>query len=220
MPIICLEGPSAAGKTTLAACLRDNYNAAVIPEVNLLFAREGNEHKFWYFERQIERWRMAVKNAENYKIVILDGDPFQPLWYNWSYGFDFGEPFEEIIDFYEKNLAASEIDFPDRYFILSVETGGLRKRKANDESRTRENFERHLRFIQPQRAYFRYMKSLDDNLVEFIENKETEESGRKITNSIAKNSISKKPSSLLLFSSIRNWLNNNRAEKFKSYLDI
>jgi hypothetical protein len=216
MPIICFEGASAVGKTTLSAFLRDNYNAYVIPEVNLLFERKNNEAKFWYFEKQIERWQLAVSAARNHEIIILDGDPFQPLWYNWSYDFDFGEPFEEIMDFYERNLATGRIDFPEKYFILNVRTDELRKRKADDVSRTRKNFERHLRFIQPQLAYFNFIKSIDNNLVKFIKNKEIESAGREIIDSIKENSSSNKPSSLLLFHSIKNWLENNTPEKFKS----
>jgi thymidylate kinase len=217
MPIICFEGASAVGKTTLSKYLRDNFRAYVISEVNLLFKRTENRPRFWYFERQVERWRMALEAANNHKIVILDGDPFQPLWYNWSYNFDFGEPFEEIMDFYHKALAAREIDFPDKYFILSVAETELKKRKINDDSRRRKNFERHLRFIEPQRHYFSFMKSVNNNLVEFVENKNVEETGEKVINSI--NAISLNAlSSLESFGAMKDWLGANRAAKFISSL--
>jgi thymidylate kinase len=217
MPIICFEGASAAGKTALSVFLRDDYSAAVIPEVNLLFERKDNESKFWYFEKQIERWQLAVSAAKNHKIVILDGDPFQPFWYNWSYNFDFGEPFKEIIEFYEKKLAASEIDFPDKYFILSVNPDELRKRKANDAARTRKNFERHLRFIEPQFAYFNFIKSLDSRLVEFIENEEIDSSSQAVMDSIKNHFIYRTPrASLMLFLEIKNWLQINNPENFKA----
>ncbi len=217
MPIICFEGASAVGKTTLSKYLRDNYNACVIPEVNLLFERKPDEPKFWYFEKQVERWDLAVKASKNYEIVILDGDPFQPLWYNWSYNFDVLEPLESITNFYREKLAAGEIAFPDKYFILSVKTDELKKRKINDALRTRKNFDRHLRFIEPQIAYFNFVKSLDNDLVEFIENKEIEKTGEKIIRSI-RNSHSNKHLSLELFDSIKNWLNKTEAEKFTSWL--
>src|SRR5688572_18003142 len=114
MPIICFEGASSVGKTALSRYLRDNFNACVIPEVNLLFQRTPNEPPFWYFEKQLERWRMATDTSKDHEIIILDGDPFQPIWYNWSYDFDFGEPFEEIMNFYRKAIADGKIAFPDR----------------------------------------------------------------------------------------------------------
>ncbi len=219
MPIICFEGASAVGKTALSKYLRGNFNAYVIPEVNLLFQRTPDEPKFWYFERQVERRKMAADASKTYEIVILDGDPFQPLWYNWSYDFDFGEPLEEITAFYRRELAVGKIAFPDKYFILSVKSDELRKRKTNDASRTRKNFERHLRFIEPQRAYFNFIKSINSDLVKFIENEEIEKSAEKVVNSIGDNFARlKKPESLALFDAIKNWLSSNRAENFTSSL--
>jgi thymidylate kinase len=215
MSIICFEGASGVGKTALSKYLHDKLNAYVIPEVNLLFQRKPDEPKFWYFERQVERWKKAVRASKNYKTVILDGDAFQPLWYNWSYDFDVLETLKSLTDFYREKLTAGEIDFPDKYFILTVKTDELRKRKINDVSRTRKNFERHLRFIEPQTAYFNFVKSMNGDLVEFIENTDIEKTGEKIISSIGGNfSRSNKPSSLVLFDSIKNWLINNKAEKF------
>ncbi len=167
MPIICFEGASSVGKTTLSKYLRENHNACVIAEVNFLFTRKKNEEKFWYFERQVERWKMAVSAAKSYKTVILDGDAFQPLWYNWAYDFDVSESLESVADFYREKLAAGEINFPDKYFILTLNKDKLQKRKANDALRTRKNFERHLQFIEPQRVFFSFIKSINNDLVEF-----------------------------------------------------
>lgn len=219
MPIICFEGASAVGKTALSEYLRDNFDVCVIPEVNLLFQRTSEEPKFWYFERQAERWQLAASASKSYEIVILDGDPFQPVWYNWAYDFDFGNPFEEITDFYRKELAAGKIAFPDKYFILTVKLEELRKRKASDALRTRKNFDRHLRFIEPQTAYFNFIRSINKDLAEFIENKEIEKSAEKVINSIGDNFTRlNKPQFLALFDSIKNWLDNNKAESFISSL--
>lgn len=205
MQVICFEGASAVGKTTVSAYLRDNFNAYVIPEVNLMFQRKENEPKFWYFERQVERWQLAVKAQQNYQIVILDGDPFQPLWYNWAYNFDVLQSLKEVTGFYQKALATGQIAFPNKYFILTIKTDELRKRKAGDVSRTRKNFVRHLRFIEPQKAYFNFVKSINNNLVEFVENKEVEKTCEKIINSIG-NNYSNKLNSLELFEAIKIWL--------------
>lgn len=218
MLIICFEGASAVGKTALSEYLRANFDAYVVPEVNLLFERKESEPRFWYLKKQIERWKLASCAVANHKIVILDGDPFQPIWYNWAYDFDFGEPLETITDFYKKKLAAGEIRFPDKYFILSVKTAELQKRKALDDSRTRKNFDRHLRFIEPQRAFFNFIKSINNDLVDFIENREIEESGKIVIDLISNQNASPNAySSPALFDEVREWLKNNNAEKFKSY---
>ncbi|HEX3522603.1 MAG TPA: hypothetical protein VHT52_11020, partial [Stellaceae bacterium] len=84
--IICLEGASAAGKTTLSRAIAARMGAAVIAEVWALFERPSPEPPLWYLERQVERWRFAVESAGKHGLSILDGDPFQPLWYGWAYG--------------------------------------------------------------------------------------------------------------------------------------
>ena len=213
MPIICFEGASAVGKTSLSKYLSENFNAYVIPEVNLLFQRPTNESKFWYFEKQVERWELAVEASKNYQIVILDGDPFQPLWYNWAYNFDVLQPLETIADFYREKLADAKIAFPDKYFILTVNNDDLRKRKISDASRTRKNFERHLRFIKPQLAFFDFIKSINNDLVEFIENREIEITAAKVINSIPLQH-SNQDSSLALFDDAKIWLTETQAADF------
>ena len=85
MPIVCFEGPSAVGKTTMAQQLAHTLGAIVIPEVNMLFSRPADPPPTWYFERQVERWQQAMTAVRSTDLVILDGDPFQPFWYNWAY---------------------------------------------------------------------------------------------------------------------------------------
>lgn len=213
MPIICFEGASAVGKTSVSKYLSENFNAYVIPEVNLLFQRPTNESKFWYFEKQVERWELAVKASKNYQIVILDGDPFQPLWYNWAYNFDVLQPLETIADFYREKLADCKIAFPDKYFILTVNKDDLRKRKIKDASRTRKNFERHLQFIKPQLAFFSFIKSINNDLVEFIENREVEKTAAEVINSIPLEH-SNQDSPLVLFDAAKIWLTETQATDF------
>ncbi|HEX8454780.1 MAG TPA: AAA family ATPase [Longimicrobium sp.] len=122
MPIVCLEGPSAVGKTTAASALAA-AGACVVPEVNELFSRPAAEAPDWYLERQVERWTMAARAPG---LAILDGDPFQPLWYNWSYGFDGWQPLDELAAFHRPRILRGDINFPDQYVILGAPAGVLR----------------------------------------------------------------------------------------------
>lgn len=68
--------------------------------MNFLFERPKNEHRTWYFEKQVERWKIAVQKSEQYELVILDGDIYQPLSYNWCFHFDiFNQPLSLIENF-------------------------------------------------------------------------------------------------------------------------
>lgn len=48
MTIICIEGPSAVGKTTLARALAERIGAVAVPEVNQLFPRPPDEEPNWF----------------------------------------------------------------------------------------------------------------------------------------------------------------------------
>lgn len=66
MPVICVERPSAVGKSSIARWLVEHVE------------------RMWNYERQIER--VQIGRAQNPDwLVILDGDPFQPVWYNRLY---------------------------------------------------------------------------------------------------------------------------------------
>ena len=212
MAVICLEGPSGVGKSTVAALLAQRSGAAVVPEVNLLFERKADEAWNWYFDRQADRYSATNEISAKGKLAVLDGDPFQPLWYNWAYGYDFGEPPEAIHGYYARLLADGKLVFPDRYFILKASADKLRSRKEKDPSRTRKNFERHLRFIGPQRAYFEFLRSHDEARIRFIENETAESTALHIAE--ASKETSGRRDSIELFSMVVEWLSSHTAEEF------
>lgn len=162
--IICFEGPSAIGKTSLCQLFSEKYT--IVPEVNLLFQDETPNSKFWYYQKQVERYQICC--AAN-RASILDGDPFQPLWYNWVYGYPSNFPsFEETIDFYTKKIVSKKIRFPDLYIVFETSIENLYHRKTNDSTRKRRNFEKHLQLIEPQKRYFQYLKEATNIPVVFL----------------------------------------------------
>ncbi|MCC5626120.1 AAA family ATPase [Nostoc sp. CHAB 5715] len=168
MSIICFEGASAVGKTTTANCFKANYGAFVVPEVNQLFNRPEDAPAEWYFERQVERWSIAQEQSKFYHLVILDGDPFQTLWYCWAYDFAGWQSLNFMEQFYKPRIQNKTIGFPDLYFVFSINEVELRKRKASDMSRRRHGFETHLKMIEPQRRYFQAMQAFSPNRVLFL----------------------------------------------------
>jgi hypothetical protein len=180
MMILCFEGPSAVGKSSTASALAAE-GAYVVPEVNALFERPNNESTEWYFERQVDRWQLATKQAEHYQLVVLDGDPFQPLWYNWAYDFIAWQDLKFIETFYRPRLVQGEIGFPDRYIVFGAGVGTLQERKDADGTKRRRKFETHLEFIGPQRRYFETMQRFSPERVRFLESQGTiEESMRAV----------------------------------------
>jgi thymidylate kinase len=168
MPILCFEGPSAVGKTTTAAVLAER-GAVVIPEVNILFERPARESRTWYLEQQARRWALAMEAAAHHPMVILDGDPFQPLWYNWAYGFVGWQSLDELEGFYRPRLVQGAMRVPDLTVVFGASEAVLRARKDADPARQRRGFERHLQLVEPQRRYFAAMQAVAPSQVRFLD---------------------------------------------------
>lgn len=200
-PIICFEGPSGIGKTTMCNLLLNKYN--IIPEVNFLFERTDNEPKLWYYERQLDRYRFCENSN---KKSILDGDIFQPIWYNWvcNYPSSFASK-KETHEFYRTKLSEGEIAFPDLYIVFYCDEKLLHVRKEKDKIRKRRNFEKHLEIIEPLKEYYRFLEKETDIELKFVEYENIEIVKRKVLNYI-NGSHRKKIQQLKTFEQIENWI--------------
>ena len=199
------------GKTTTSKALAEQYAAYIIPEVNQLFERPNPEPTHWYFERQVERWTIAQEKLKTHELVVLDGDPFQPLWYNWSFDFVGWQPLEILHDFYREQIAAQTLGFPDGYIVLSIDETELQQRKQNDSTRKRSGFAKHLQLIEPQQRYFQAMNNQAPSFVHLIEATSVEDNVKTIIEALP--SFSKPPEhpySITLFDGLIEWLRRNK----------
>ncbi len=169
MTILCLEGPSAVGKTTVCTLLQVEHGFERIPEVNELFVRSAHEPLFWYFERQVERWRMAHAISSSGRIAVLDGDPFQPLWYNAIFAQHAAQSMPDTLAFYREQVERGSLRVPDKYYVLTATQQQLRARKSADTSRSRRNFDKHLQLVAPQLAWFTALKELAPGCVSILQ---------------------------------------------------
>lgn len=204
--IICLEGPSAVGKSTVARHLADNHGFLIVPEVNELFRNERRDGDDWYLQRQVDRYALSITAAASGQVVVLDGDPFQPLWYNWVYPEH--EPFGHVAAFYREAIKAGVLAFPDIYAVLQVPIEGLAARKTGDGTRRRRNFERHLQMITPQRRYFEQLGAHGLTKVELMANINVEDTALKITQMVKGTPAMSESARLLSIAA--DWLARNR----------
>ena len=119
---IVLEGPPAAGKSTISRSLQSAGDYYVIPEVNMLFQRPQLEPENWYLDRQVCRWEIGMRQEESYSGVIFDGDIFQPLWFNWIFSDEDWNPLEHNEAYYRKAIMVGRIRFPGRVQFLRSTT--------------------------------------------------------------------------------------------------
>ena len=161
---ICFEGPSGIGKTTICREMEKDY--VIIPEVNVLFKGEKNEGRLWYFQKQVERYQLSQRT----KKVIFDGDIFQPFWYNWTYNYPDGFlSLKEMSRLYLEEIKKKNITFPDLYLVFYTSIENLIHRKANDLTRNRGNFEKHLKLIETLPLYFQFMQKSFPKMVSLIQ---------------------------------------------------
>lgn len=210
MSIVCIEGASGVGKSTVCDVLEKDHGFKKIPEVNHLFKRPLDPSPTWYFEKQVERWSLANELSGDGEVVVLDGDPFQPLWYNWIFSDKEIQPLSDVIEFYFSAVEQGRIKFPDRYYLLTASESVLRKRKEGDTKRLRRNFDSHLRLIGPQLDYFEVLNSNQPNLVSIVESDTVSTAVERIFTSAS--NPRKGYSHLDLFERQRNFVSNTRAD--------
>lgn len=167
--IICIEGPSAVGKTTLAAALARDLDAVVIPELDAATPPSVTEAPAWFLARHAAAWSRARAIACDAPLVVLDGDPFKGLWYPWVFPEPGAPSLAESIALHRAVVAQSDLAFPDVYFILRASEDALRARRAADVGRARRRFETHLVLIEPQRRYFAALQACAPSRVRFVD---------------------------------------------------
>jgi hypothetical protein len=152
--IICLEGCSAAGKTTLARAVADRLDAALIPELDATGAPAPRDAEPWFTVKHIARFQAAEAGARRAGIAILDTDPLKGLWYGWMYA-DEGWPDVTVVGtYYRAAVLQGVLGFPDAYIYLDATAEQLELRRAGDATRSRRNFATHLQRRDLQRSYF------------------------------------------------------------------
>jgi len=160
MPIICLEGTSAVGKSTTCKAFSSKHDAFIVEETDFLFGKtslQGLDLVNWFLECQVKRWQIALDKSKQHQYVLLDGDIFK-LWYDWVYGSD-EKTFEYQADYLREKLISNEISFPHCYVVLWADQAELRIRKELDKTRRRGGFEKHLKLVDPQIKYFAALDS-------------------------------------------------------------
>ena len=179
MSIICIEGPSAVGKTTTSYEIARLHNAHVVDEIPPLFAippdLEGEALSNWFIERSVDRWKIALEHSEKFGLVVLDGDHLK-VWYDWVY--ESPATWKRDFGLVREKVAAKSIGFPDGYFLLSASEKELRSRKENDPTRRRRKFEIHLRLRQPLRRFFYALNSAVPGYVSEIQTTEVTAASR------------------------------------------
>lgn len=214
MPILCLEGPSAVGKSSTARYLAEHHAAVHIPEVNLLFQRPENPSPYWYYERQLERVQIA-RSYPREKLVILDSDPFQPVWYDFLFPSISSLNYETVLSFYRSRLERMELVWPDRYVALTAPRAELQKRKDGDPKQKRRKFEAHLALVDLLPWYFDKLDGAAPGLVVPLQAETIEGNAQVVLE--ASSSLGVAPDGVRVFDEIAKWIRDRSTHGFASF---
>jgi DNA polymerase III delta prime subunit len=206
--VICLEGPSAVGKTTLAEALAREFGAAVVPELDSSGAPPPGRSAAWFVERHAAQWRRAREMAAGAPFSVLDGDPFKGLWYNRVYADEGWEGVDTVAPLYRAQVEAGALAFPDLYVVLTASDEELRRRRAFDVSRSRRNFEKHLRMAGPLLDYFREMRDAAPGRVTIVGTGRREELTGRVLEALGRLPPGR-PDSLRLLNHMTGWLGSH-----------
>ena len=206
--VLCVEGPSAVGKTTLAAALARVCGAVVVPELDASGAPPPGSSAGWVVERHAARWRLTREVASGAPFVVLDGDPFKGLWYNRVYAEEGWEGVEVVAPLYRARVEAGALAFPDLYVALTAPEEELRRRRAADATRTRRNFEKHLLLAGPLLRYFHELRAAAPGRVAIVETGRREELTGRVVEALGRLPPGQ-PDSLRLLDHMTLWLGSH-----------
>lgn len=167
--IIVIEGPSGAGKTTWCrvhggkyALLESLPDHATVPNEPQAAAR------FWV-DRNVARWREALERETRDNLVVVDTDPFKLhyAWSLWRTGHTTKIEWELQRDAARDAFAKGRYGLADIVLVADVDEGSLRARRAADATRTRRNFEVHVKLRETTLAWYRAVEHIEQGRVVF-----------------------------------------------------
>jgi len=209
--LICIEGPSAVGKTSTCKLLEKNNDAFIVKET-IFKPLEGiskKEQTLYYLQKEVDRWNLAQEKLRTYSLVILDSDPLKPLWFNWAFSFINCPPLIELDRFFRDAIISEKIGFPDKFIILTASEQELHRRKSEDKNRRRPEFERLFCINQPRIRYYEFLNTLIPGIVEWIEAVDLETNYKLINSSLFESPPKKEYRDDEYFTKTINWIEKN-----------
>lgn len=167
--IIVVEGPSGAGKTTW--CRTHGGAHALLEELpdHTTVPLDPEEAARFWTERNVARWTSVLERERRDGLVVVDTDPFK-LHYVWTLLKTGQVP--EIAwtlqrDAARDAFAAGRYALADLFLVSNVDDATLRERREADPTRTRRNFERHVRLRDSLLRWYSAIDRLEPGRVVF-----------------------------------------------------
>lgn len=167
--IVVVEGPSGSGKTTW--CRTFGGAHALLEELPDHFVVPNDaaaEARFWV-ERNVGRWQRVIEREQRDGLVVVDTDPFKLhyVWTLWRSGQTTADEWVLQREASRSAFAAGRYALADLFLVAVLDTATLRARRASDATRTRRNFDRHVRLRDSLLRWYSAVDQLEPGRVVF-----------------------------------------------------
>jgi hypothetical protein len=162
--LIVVEGISASGKTTWCGTHARGLSVAEAPpqtDVPDSSLSPAVAARFWV-EQGERRWQAACAIERSQGVAVCDTDPIK-LHYSWSL-WQIGVAAKGIWQAQREAtrdaIAHGRIGLADAYFVQSIDAQRARRQREADLTRTRRNFELHVRLLEPLMTWYRALETV------------------------------------------------------------
>lgn len=157
--LIVVEGISASGKTTWC---RKHAAAFTVPETGPrddapdAILNPAATARFWVDEGE-RRWQSACAVERSRGVALCDTDPMKLhyIWSLWHIGVAEERVWQAQHVATRDAIADGRIGFADAYLVKPIDPKRARQQRDADPTRSRRNFELHLRLLEPLMMWYR-----------------------------------------------------------------
>lgn len=159
--IVVVESISAAGKTTWCRKhLAEFLIAETFPADRHSQPNEGDEVARYWTDWNAKRWGDAIGMEKRFGLAACDTDPLK-LHYLWSL-VRIGEApqaqWEKQVQVTRQAFSERRLGFADLYLVKLIDPIVARHQRDNDQSRSRERFDLHVRLQPPLMEWYRALE--------------------------------------------------------------
>jgi len=124
--------------------------------------------RFWV-ERNVERWQRIIEHERRDGLVVVDTDPFKLhyVWTLWRSGQTTEDEWVLQRDASRAAFGAGRYALADLFLVADLDAATLRARRDGDGTRTRHNFDRHVRLRDSLRHWYSAVDQLEPGRVLF-----------------------------------------------------
>lgn len=163
--IVVLEGVSAAGKTSW--CRAHARRLTVwepSPRLRRLAPKSNSRDVdlFWS-EQHARRWEAARRLEARAGLAVCDTDPVKLhyAWCQWQVGDATREDFDRAAACTRAQFADGRLGLADLVIVIDPDLSTLRRQMGRDRTRSRDGFERHVRFKESLRRWYMAVERLE-----------------------------------------------------------